>query len=165
MATAAPNGNGFKNSTTFPTGVPAIFAEGNDKTICSQITVTNGDSANSVYHIGQIKSDSIIIPLSFAAVQAIAGLTLVNVGISGPGGQAVNAGVANCLVAAADWHAGSMNQSITSALTAQTAQNRAWQLAGLAADPGGNLEVYMTAVNAPAGTGVITFFLDHLRNL
>ncbi len=160
MPIAAPNGNGFANLTATFAAVSAKRAAATVKTLCSQVMFTAGDPVG-VYHLGQIPSKAIIDPRSVALVAAIAGLTSVSVGISGAGGQAVAPGVPNCLVSATTWAAGG-SLSLTGAITAANGQKEAWQLAGLASDPGGVLEVYLTTGAGPTATGVATTFLSYL---
>jgi hypothetical protein len=158
MAVVSTNGNGFKNLVASFAQVGAIMAEATVKALVSQVAVGNGDDIGSIYHLGWIKSNAIIEPTSVAIVQAIAGLTNVKVGISGSGGQAVAAGVNNCLVNGVNWSAGG-SFSLTGAITSANAQKRAWELAGLSADPGGNLEVYATLGAQTSAAGVFTTFL------
>ncbi len=164
MVAALPNGNGFKNPLAFPAAVRALYAAAQNKTMVSQWTFTNGDAIGSVYHLGWVPSNAIIDPRSVAIVQPITGLTSVSVGISGPGGQAVNPGVANCLVNAQDWHAGG-SFSLAQNVAPANVQQQAWQLAGLASDPGGVLEIYATIGAAPTATGVATTFLERLTDV
>jgi hypothetical protein len=122
MAVVSTNGNGFKNLVASFAQVGAIMAEATVKALVSQVAVGNGDDIGSIYHLGWIKSNAIIEPTSVAIVQAIAGLTNVKVGISGSGGQAVAAGVNNCLVNGVNWSAGG-SFSLTGAITAPTHRN------------------------------------------
>lgn len=166
MAVVSVNGNGFTGTLQGSVAIQqprAEFAQATLKTLNSQVSLANGDSIASVYHLGWIPSDVMIDMDSNMQVQANAGLTTVSVGISGSGGQATAAGVANCLVTALNVAAGG-KFSMTGNITAANVQQRAWQLAGLAADPGGYLEVYLTINAASSAATVITSGLRYYRN-
>jgi len=154
-------GNGSVNSTTSQ-AVRAEFAAAQRRTVNSQVVTANGDSINSIYHIGNIPSDAMIDPDAKVVAGVNGGLTSVSVGISGSGGQAVAAGVANCLVNAQNWSAGG-TFSLTGNISVANQQQRAWQFAGLASDPGGLLEVYATLNAASTAAINLNFFLHWLK--
>ncbi len=121
------------------------------------IAATNGDSINSIYKLGRIPSNAIILPESSLYCPAIAGLTSVSVGLDNLLGTAVAA----ALMSAVDIHAGGTFSMLSNVAVSNYLQ-RAWQLLGLASDPGQRLDVYATLNAAATASGAITGFLKYL---
>lgn len=140
------------------------------------ISVTSGDSATSIYRLGRVPSNAIILPQSNLYVTALAGLTDVSVGLDNLFGTTD----AKCLVSDVDMHTGGaygLTSNVPNLTFAKTGipnpagsssgtavgyigyQARAWALLGLTADPGSQLDVIATLGAAPSASG---FMVGHL---
>lgn len=123
------------------------------------IAAANGDSIASVYKLGRLPSNAIILPISTLYCPAIAGLTSVSVGLDNLLGTKVAAALMSAVSIAAG---GSF--SMVSAITAANYLQRVWQLLGLAADPGQRVDVYASLGAAATASGAITGFLYYLAD-
>jgi hypothetical protein len=142
-----------KYSAAHPLGAPtnppqppdAVDSEGKMHSVNGSIVVTNGDSSGSKYYLGRVPSHSRIAPNSWLYFAALTGVTSAHVGF---------ANSANALLNAADLHLAG-NIRLTTDVEVANLGKRAWELAGLTADPGGMLDVILT-INADAGaTGAV----------
>lgn len=123
------------------------------------IAATNGDSINSVYKLGRLPSNAIILPNSTLYCPAIAGLTSVSVGLN----NLVGTKVAAALMSAVSIAAGGSFSMVSNITTANYFQ-RVWQLLGLASDPGARIDVEATLNAAATASGAITGFLYYLAD-
>lgn len=156
MAIVTYNGQGYSNPITAQ-APDRMFAEGQVKSIYSKATIANGDSATSVFYMGRVPSDARILPQSSLVTTANAGLTSFSIGLSKPAldvqnppasasaAQLANVLSTNCLMSAVNIAAAT---SFPIAPAAGSGQKRAWELAGLTADPGGYLDVVGLVNNA-----------------
>ena len=135
--------------------IDAVFAEGNDKVISALIPVVNGDSIASTYFVGRVPSSALISPRSNIFATANAGLTAVSLGFQN---------APNALVNAANIAAGGTFPAL-SAVTIPNYSKRAWQLAGLASDPGGMLTIIMTLGAAATVDSTIFAAIDLIKSL
>ena len=131
------------------TAVESINAEGQVRQIYSKISVANADSATSKLYLGRIPSSARILPNSTLYHSAITGLTTLDVGF--------NAAVAALLAAGDVSTAGS--KSLVGAVVAGNLGRRAWQHAGLAADPGGLMDIFATMNAAATAAGTLEAFI------
>jgi hypothetical protein len=117
--------------------------------------LANGDSATSTINMGRVSSCAIIKRSGRLYADAIAGLTDVDVGL----GKAGVVKDADCLLDGWDGHAGGVS-NLAAIDYADLATKCAWQLAGYATDPGGDLDVFVTLNAALTAGGTITLDLD-----
>lgn len=154
MAVVTKYGNGYKDPAAIRT-VAAVFAEGQQRVITSVLPIASGDSANSVLYIGKVPSNAIIDPDSRYYFTAITGLTDLDIGF------------ANAPAALVDGDdlatAGSQTLAGHGTLTPANMAKRAWELAGLTADPGGNLDVFATMKAAAAAGGTLAVKLKFAK--
>jgi hypothetical protein len=129
--------------------VQSIDAEAQVRCIYSKISVANLDSATSKLYLGRIPSNARILPNSTLYNSAITGLTTLDVGFSGA--------VAALLAAGDVSSAGT--KSLVAAVAAGNLGRRAWQHAGLTADPGGLLDVFATMNAGATAAGTLEAFL------
>jgi len=164
MGVVAVYGTGSRDPASLK-AIDGIFAAAENRTMVSSIAITNGDSIASIYRFGEIPSNCILDPTSVFTFAAATGVTDFDIGLRYPNGGA--ALVADCIVNGQDIHlAGSSTLAAATGSGIATAANqmkRAWQLAGLASDPGGNLEVYGTANAASTATVVANLFLNYFK--
>lgn len=172
MGVVTYNGQGYSNPTTSQ-APDRTFAESQDKLVFSLVNVANGDSATSVAYIGRVPSDArFVFGENNVILPAIAGLTSLSVGLAKPAQDVNNppvsasaAQIANILSATCLLNAVNVAAGGTFALGPTTGnwKKRAWELAGLAADPGGYLDVIATIGNAAGAAGTLEFFLGFAR--
>jgi hypothetical protein len=152
MGVVTGYGTGYKNPAATK-AVEGVYAEAVERKINSQISVANGDSINSVYYVGRVPSNCILSPGGVAYVPAIAGLTDFSLGF---------VGAPKALMADVDVHAGG-TISTMSAVAVANYNQRAWQVAGLSADPGGFLDIFATLGAAATAAGLITFGIPYSK--
>lgn len=140
-----------------------VYNGGRMRCLNSKITITNGDDIASIYRFGAIPSNAIIDPQSFLDYYAATGVTSFDLGFYYPNGGAVID--ANNLVAALDIHlAGTGTLRSIGTLTLANSNKRVWELAGLSADPGGNIDIVGTINAAATATGVVNLTLRYSVN-
>lgn len=164
MAVVSKYGTGSRDPSSLK-AIEGIFAAAESRHVVSQLAITNGDSATSIFRIGEIPADAIINPNSVMWFAALTGVTDFDVGLRYPNGGA--AILADCIVNGHDIHtAGSTTLAAATGSGVATAANqckRAWELAGLSSNPGGNLELYATLNQAATASGVVNFFLAYFK--
>lgn len=161
MAVVAKYGTGSRDPSSL-LAIAGIFAAAEARTIVSQIAITNGDSIASTFRIGELPADAIIDPDSAYDFEAVAGVTDLDVGFRYPNGGAVID--ADNLVDGDDVSsAGSQTLKGHATLTTANGHKRAWELAGLTSNPGGNLEIYATLNAASTATKVINFRIRYFK--
>ncbi|HXF45755.1 MAG TPA: hypothetical protein VNK91_06515 [Burkholderiaceae bacterium] len=160
MAVVNKYGTGYKDPASLKQ-VEAVLAEATVRQINSLVSITTGDSTNSTHRIGSVPSNAIIAPDSRYDHEDT-GLTQVDIGLAYPNGGAMID--ADCLVAGDDISlAGSQTFAGHGTLTAANMNKRAWEIAGLAADPGGNLDIVLTQKAGTAGTKKIHFAIRYSK--
>jgi hypothetical protein len=152
MGVVTKYGTGYKDPAASKM-VEAVYAEGSERSINSQIAIANGDSATSVYYVGRLPSSAIIDPRSMGYHAAIAGVTDFSLGF---------AGAVKALMSSVDTHSGGAI-SATSGVANADLNKRAWQLAGLSSDPGGMLDIFATLGANASGAGVVTFKIGYSK--
>jgi len=153
MAVVTKYGTGYKDPAALR-AINAVFGEGRVRSICSQITLTNGDSATSQYFVGKVPSNAILLRQSSFDAEAIAGNTAFSLGF---------AGALTALVNALNAAAGSIATTAMSAVTAPNVNKFAWQLAGFTSDPGGTLDIIASTAAAITATATMTFNLQYTK--
>lgn len=147
-------GTGSRNPSTLYAQA-GIYAAAELRALVSQILFGASDSIGSVYRFGEIPADCIINPSSTFWYAAATGVTDFDIGLRYPNGGAVI--LADCIVNGQDIHtAGNTTLAAATGSGVATPANqikRAWEIAGLSSNPGGNLEVYGTA-NAACSAAV-----------
>lgn len=146
--------------------VDGVNAAAEIRQINSLFVITNGDSIASSYMIGEVPADAILDATdSLITFDAITGVTSADIGVNYPNGGAVIS--ANCLAAAHDIHlAGNTSLAAATGSGVATAANKAkrlWQLAGLAANPGGNLALWLTINAAATATGNVKAEIEYSK--
>lgn len=163
MAVVTKYGSGAKDPTSLK-NVENIYNSGRMRCLKSSVTITNGDSAASLYYFGDIPSNALIHgDLAFLDNAAITSSTSFHLGFYSPAGGAVISN--NALINARDISsAANANLRTIGTLTLANSNKRAWELAGLSADPGGVLSVVGTLNVAATATGVVELTLPHSVN-
>lgn|SRR5262245_24042965 len=141
MAIVTGYGTGYKN----PASLSAINTRNRGaelRAIVSVVTPTAGDNATSRYFVGTIPSNAIFDPTS-QVISGVAGFTAADLGFTNAGGGAVLGAALNLNAAAV--------LALPLLQAAANVGKPAWQVAGLATDPGGELDVVLVP---SAGTGV-----------
>lgn len=145
--------------------IAGIYAQAESRTLVSQIALGSADSIGSIYRFGEIPADCIIDPSSVFWYAAATGVTDFDIGLRYPNGGAVI--LADCIVNGHDIHlAGSSTLAAATGSGIATPVNaikRAWELAGLSSNPGGNLEVYGTANAACSAAVKANLFLRYFK--
>lgn len=171
MGVVTYNGRGYSNPTA-NVAPSKTDAEGQVRAIFSDIAVANGDSATSVAYVGRVPSDARFVFGGELINGAIAGLTSLSIGLAKPAQDVTNPPVsataaqtaallsATCLMNAVDIHVGG-NFAIGPATGSW--KKRAWELAGLATDPGGYLDVVATLNQNAGAAGVLEFHVLYAR--
>jgi hypothetical protein len=150
MAVVTVYGTGYKDPASLAT-VDATLGEGRVVSLNSKATVTNGDSAASVYYLGRVPSNAIILP----------GSRLDNGAVTGASASlGFKTATAALIPASSIATAGTIGMT---ALTPATLNNRAWQLAGFSSDPGGMLDVILTLTVAATATAAVNCCLIYAR--
>lgn len=150
-------GTGMRDPASLK-AIEGVYAAATLRQINSEIAVAVGDSTNSLRYVAELPADAILDPTSSYFFGAT-GISDFDVGIAYPNGGAVIS--ADCLVNGDDISsAGSQTLIGHGTLTAANANKRVWELAGLSANPGGNLSI-VTKQNA--GTAAAAKVLFNLR--
>lgn len=145
--------------------IDGIYAAADVKALVSQIAFGAADSIASIYRFGEIPADAILDPASVFTFAAVTGVTDFDIGLRYPNGGAVI--VADCIVNGQNLiTAGSTTLAAATASGIATPANqikKAWQIAGLSSNPGGNLEVYGTANAASTAAVAANLYLKYFR--
>jgi len=156
MAVVTGYGTGGRDPASLK-AIDGINAAAEVRRINSLISIANGDSIASQYLIGEVPADAILDPLSSIVCSAITGVTTASIGFAYPNGGAMIA--ANALV-----NGQTLAAAATVSLAAATGSGvatpanmakKAWQLAGLASNPGGNLALWLTINAAATAAGTV----------
>lgn len=150
MAVVTKYGSGARDPASL-LALDNAVAQGVQRAISSQIAITNGDSAASKFYIGKVPSNALILPDSAYYHEAVAGVTDLDVGFENDPDALVDGDDVSS--------AGSQTLAGHGTFTAPNMNKRAWQLAGLSSDPGGELDVFATLKAASTATKVIHFLL------
>ena len=147
-------------SVTPPSLKPVQIRAGHMKCLVGTVEIANGDSATSTVEFGEIPSSALILASSLLERDALTGVTSFDLGLGkyDDASQAFVAGDVNCLVAASDIHTAGSGSAV-SAVDIANRGKRAWEIAGYASDPGGNLTVMGTLNTDATAPGTITLTL------
>jgi hypothetical protein len=156
MGVVTKYGTGYKDPAALK-AVDAIPAEGRLLCFSSIVAVANGDSATSQLFFGRVPSNAIILPISRLDYSAITGLTSLDIGFA----ASANALVSALTVAAAGTTL--LGAGGGAGMGIAKLGLRAWQMATLAADPGGMLDIVGTMNQAAAAAGTIVLSLLYAR--
>jgi hypothetical protein len=160
MAVVTKYGSGMKD----PAALKApenVYTGGNNNSINSLVAITNGDSIGSIYYLGEIPSNAIPLLYGLIKTDAITGVTSADLGFYQPQAGAVIAGAA--LFAAQTLAAAATLLFSAGAITPSNANKKAWELAGLASDPGGNLSIGLKLNAAATATGNLAMALPYAK--
>ncbi|MCA3648821.1 MAG: hypothetical protein IOC42_05580 [Methylobacterium sp.] len=148
-------GQGYPNPTTAILVPRAIFRNQSSRSTVGLFQLSNANVVNDTLFISKVPSNAIIKPSSTIVHDALGAGVTMNVGFNEtPAGARTALGSA-LAVATAGTKAG------MAAVTTANLLNRVWQLAGLAADPGREIELVATITGATvAGTPRIYFSFD-----
>lgn len=145
--------------------VDGVNAAAEIRKIKSLIQVTNGDSIGSKYMIGEAPADAIFDQFSQIAFSAITSASDCDVGLAYPNGGAMIS--ADCII---NGHTFASAGSTTLAAatgsgvaTPTNAAKRLWQLAGLTANPGGNLAIWLTLNAAATADGQVLSDISYAK--
>lgn len=164
MAVVTKYGTGARDPGGTLRQIDGIFAAAELRALISQITITNGDSANSIYYLGEVPADAILDPDASYDYQAITSVASIDVGFYQPLGKggAVIAG-ANLIAADDVTAAGAQTLKGHGTLTTANGHKRVWELAGLSVNPGGNIAIGAKINNAATATGVINWRMKYFK--
>lgn len=109
-------------------------------------TVTTGDSATSTFEVARIPSHARISKLSKLHTAGVAGLTDVDLGVSG--------GTVDCLVNGVSL-AGAVAADGAAEIAVADHAKQLWEIAGLAKDPKAELSIILTLNTAATGPGTV----------
>lgn len=156
MAVVVKYGTGARDPASLQ-AINGINAAAETRKINSLISVANGDSIASKYMLGEVPADAIFEAQSGITCTAITGATDCDIGLAYPNGGAMI--VADCIV-----NGQTLAAAATVSLAAATGSGvatppnmakRAWELAGLTSNPGGNLAVWLTINAAATAAGTV----------
>ena len=162
MAVVTVYGTGARDPASLK-AIDGINAAGEERGINSMIPIANGDSIGSRYMIGEVPSDALIDPRSFLVTTAITGVTTADIGFAYPNGGAT---ILQTALMAAQTLAAAATITLQAATgsglaTGANMAKRAWQLAGLATNPGGNLAMWLTINAAATAAGTVWCHIDY----
>ncbi|MBN9000358.1 MAG: hypothetical protein J0H54_13515, partial [Rhizobiales bacterium] len=152
MAVVTKYGNGYPAPGAL-VAVDALDAEASVKCIYSKISIANGDSANSKLYLGRVPSNARILPSSTLYHEGVTSVNDFDVGFDND---------ADALVDGADISTAG-TKSLVSAIATGNLGKRAWEMAGLASDPGGRLDVFATMKVAATAAKVIEAFIYYAK--
>lgn len=160
MAVVTKYGSGYRDPTSLK-AIDAINRGAEVRVVKSKTTITNGDSIASQYYLGSVPSNAKPSPGAKLYWGAATGVTSADLGLAKPNGGAMI--LQTALIAAQDIHlAGSTDlfgATGSGVATPANMDKAYWQLAGLSADPGGELDLVLT-INA-AATATADVFAEH----
>jgi hypothetical protein len=167
MAIVQYKGQGYVNAVAFQSP-QKDFAEAVDKNIYSLAAIANGDSIGSQFYIGRVPTDArLLFHNSLILTSANAGLTSVSVGLANPAQDISSPPAGAGLMIAAGALANAVNMAAANSFNLGPATGnwfkRFWQLAGLAADPGGYFDVIATLNTASGAASTMEAFLQYVR--
>ncbi len=153
MAVVTKYGTGYRDPASLK-AIDGIQRAAELRQIKSRATITNGDSIASKYFLGSVPSNAKINPGATLYFGAVTGVATADLGFANPNGGAM-------ILQTALFTGQSLAAGGSTALSAATGSGiatpanmdkAAWQLAGLAADPGGELDVVLTITAAATAT-------------
>lgn len=153
MAIVKRYGSGIVDPATLRR-VGAINAENKPSHGFSVVGIEAGDNAGSTFPLITLPSSARLLSLSSLAHTAITGLTSLHIGLT-DGTTTVAAALASALNVA-----GAGTKAVNAAVATANLDRRLWQLLGLSADPGRQLEIFVTMNTdaTAAGTLVAQFY-------
>lgn len=147
MAVVTRYGSAVKDPTSLTQDrIPAEESQGRSHSCKSTLEVVATDNATSVLLLASLPSSVRIHPTSKLYADAIAGFTSAKIGV---------AGALAGLMAITDIHAGG-NFNLAGAVDISLYNAPLWKQVGLAADPGGKLDILLTIGADLGGAGTIT---------
>ncbi len=165
MSVVVAYGSGARDPASLK-AIDGINAAAEIRQINSLIVITNGDSIASKYMIGEVPADAILDATdSEITTDAITGASDCDIGIAYPNGGAMI--VPDCIVNGQTF-ASAATVSLAAATgsgvaTAANKSKRVWQLAGLSANPGGNLALWLTINAAATATGNVKAEIEYSK--
>jgi hypothetical protein len=146
---------GYPNPATALVNPRAIFRNSMKRNMKANVALTVANIIGDRIFIGKIQSSAIVLPGSLITHAALGGTVTLNVGFNEAPGAAVN-----CLGALLAVSTGGTKSGMA-AVTIPNMARRLWELAGLAADPGREMELIATiAGSAVATPGNIDFSFE-----
>ncbi|MDE4918350.1 hypothetical protein ACUXAV_000390 [Cupriavidus metallidurans] len=151
--------------------VPAVINDGrlergSLRSSHGYVTATNGDSANSKYVLASVPSSAMVRQILFSCAN-LGASSAINLGVSRntkDGGAAVSASL---FASAQATSAALSNSDVTNqsgSFTLDKQEQPLWQAAGMAADPGGTLDIVATVSVAIAATGLLGANVEYVDN-
>lgn len=145
MAVVTKYGNGYRDPSSLK-AIDGIKRGAEVRMIKSKATIANGDNSGSKYYMGSVPSNAQINPGATLYWGAATGVTSAKLGFYYPNGGAAILDTA--LFSAVDIHLAGSSTMFAAAnsgiATPANMDKAAWQLAGLSADPGGELDIVLT---------------------
>lgn len=135
-----------------PLLIPAGIRNGKLRTLFSSVPIANGDSTNSVLHFGAVPSTARLAPNGLLLTTAITSLTDFDLGM---------AGAIDKLVDGQSLASASRTLSAVSAVAIADFAKPLWQVLGLAADPGGDIDIIGTLKADAGANGTLGLWLPY----
>lgn len=159
MAVVTKYGSGYKDPASLK-AIDGVNRSAEVRIVKSLVGITNGDSIASKFYLGSVPSNAKPNPGSTLYFGAVTSVTDADLGLAYPNGGAMI--VADCLINGHNISAaGSTTLAAATGSGVATPANMDktyWQLAGLSADPGGELDLVLT-INV-AATASANVFLE-----
>lgn len=152
MGVVTKYGTGYKDPAAL-NPADAAFAEGTMRAISSKVSIANGDSATSVLYVGKVPATALISPDAKFFGPVLASLTDMSLGFKG---------APKALMSSVDVSAGGSFSAVSN-VGAGNYVKRAWELAGLASNPGGVLDVFLTLGANAAGAADCHVYLPFMK--
>lgn len=166
MAVVTKYGSAYRDPASLK-AIEAINRAAEVRLIKSLIAVTNGDSSGSRYFVGSVPTNAKMNPGGSLYYSAITGVATAKMGFYYPnGGAAIND--AALMTGQSLAAAGSVSLAAAAGSGVATPANMekfVWQLAGLASDPGGELDIVLTTAAAATADGSIYAELSYAKGV
>jgi hypothetical protein len=143
-----PRTRAFLDATPPATANPGFY-KGKLRSLFDAVDIPNPSNIGSVVVMGRLPARAVILPQALLQFGAHGASVTVDVGV---------AGAPACLASAVSV-ANAGSSPLLEAMAANAAQRMLWQHAGLASDPGGELELIATyaGANVAVGTGFLAW--------
>ncbi len=145
-------GTGYKDPASV-NRINAVYADAQNRSVNSMISIGASDGIGSVYYVGQVPSNAIIDPASTFYFEAATDVTDFDLGFAND---------PDALVDGLDIHLAGSDRVMKSVATASL-NKRAWELAGLSSDPGGMLDIIATLKAAASAAAKVVFRINYGR--
>ncbi|MFT4115426.1 hypothetical protein [Bradyrhizobium sp.] len=166
MAVVTKYGTGYRDPTSLK-AIDAISRGAELRVIKSRASIANGDNSGSLYYLGSLPSNAKINPGATLWCTAITGVSSAKLGFYYPNGGAKILDTAlfsgqTLASATSVTMAAAANSGIA---TPANMDKFVWQLAGLSADPGGELDLVLTTAADASAAGDVWLELSYAKGV